>query len=59
MSEKQEKTWGVLCELDGETVVRLFLGYHGMRLLDEGFREYLRTKVFLSRMKMNLNMMRL
>lgn len=44
MSEKQEKTWGALCELDGETVARLFLDYHGMQLLDEGFYEYLQEE---------------
>ncbi len=47
IDEKQDQMWGVLCELDGETVARLFTDYRGMQLLDDGFREYLQDEGYL------------
>jgi hypothetical protein len=47
MSEKQEQMWDILCELDGETVARLFTDYHGTQLLDNGFREFLQDEGYL------------
>lgn len=47
MSEHQEQSWNVLCELDGETVARLFTSYHGTQLLDDGFREFLQDEGYL------------
>ena len=44
MNKNQEQIWDTLCELDGETVARLFLDYHGMQILDEGFREHLQDE---------------
>lgn len=41
MTDEQAKMWDALCELDGETVARLFTNYHGNQLLDEGFHEFL------------------
>ena len=41
MTNEQTKIWNALCELDGETVARLFTDYHGNQLLDEGFQEFL------------------
>lgn len=41
MTNEQTKIWNALCELDGETVARLFTDYHGNQLLDEGFHEFL------------------
>ncbi len=41
MTDEQAKIWDALCELDGETVARLFTNYHGNQLLDEGFHEFL------------------
>lgn len=47
MDEKQELMWDALCELDGETVARLFTDYHGTCLLDDGFREFLQDEGIL------------
>lgn len=47
MNEKQEQMWDMLCELDGETVARLFTDYHGNQLLDDGFREFLQDEGYL------------
>ena len=44
MNKNQEQIWDALCELDGETVARLFLDYHGTQLFDEGFREHLQDE---------------
>ena len=41
MTNEQTKIWNALCELDGETVARLFTDCHGNQLLDEGFHEFL------------------
>lgn len=40
-TDEQAKIWNTLCELDGETVARLFTDYHGNQLLDEGFYKFL------------------
>lgn len=47
MNEHQEEMWDTLCELDGETVARLFTCYHGTQLLDGGFREFLQEEGYL------------
>jgi hypothetical protein len=39
--------WDCLAEQDGETVLRLFTDYYGLRLLDEGFREHLVQEGYL------------
>lgn len=41
MDELQQQIWDVLVNQDGETVARVFTGYHGMQLLTEEFAEYL------------------
>lgn len=41
MTDEQAKIWDALCELDGETVARLFTNYYGNQLLDEDFHEFL------------------
>lgn len=41
MDELQQQIWDVLVNQDGETVARVFTGYHGMQLLTEKFAEYL------------------
>jgi hypothetical protein len=40
-NETQNEIWNKLCELDGETVARLFTDYYGNRLMDAGFKEFL------------------
>lgn len=41
MDEIQVKIWDALCNLDGETVARLFTNYYGNQLLTEGFSEFI------------------
>lgn len=41
MTYEQAEIWYALCELDGETVARLFTNYYGNQLLDEDFHEFL------------------
>lgn len=41
MDKLQTEMWDALCELDGETVLRLLTDWHGTQLLDEGFRSHL------------------
>ena len=41
MTALQEEMWDTLCELSGEEVLRLLTDWHGLQLLDEGFREHL------------------
>lgn len=41
MAELQIEIWDKLCELDGETVARLFTNYYGNQLLSEDFKEFL------------------
>lgn len=41
MTELQMEIWDKLCELDGETVARLFTNYYGNQLLSEDFEEFL------------------
>lgn len=48
MDKRKKEMWDALCELDGETVVRLFTSYHGTaRLLDDGFRDFLQEEGYL------------
>ena len=41
MDEIQVKIWYALCNLDGETVARLFTNYYGNQLLTEDFSEFI------------------
>ena len=41
MDEIQVEIWDVLCNLDGETVARLFTNYYGNQLLTEDFSEFI------------------
>ena len=41
MTDMQEAMWYALCDLPGEEVLRLLTDWHGLQLLDEGFREHL------------------
>ena len=41
MTEKQEKMWDALVELDGEDVAQLLTDYHGLQLLSDGFYEHM------------------
>ena len=41
MTDEQARMWDALCELDGETVARLFTNYYGNQLLDEDFHRFL------------------
>lgn len=41
MTELQKEIYYKLCELDGEEVLNLITDYHGLQLLDKGFKEFL------------------
>lgn len=41
MSETQTEIYNKLCELSGEEVINLITDYHGLQLLDKGFKEHL------------------
>ena len=41
MDKIQVKIWDALCNLDGETVARLFTNYYGNQLLTEDFSEFI------------------
>lgn len=41
MSNVQEELWDALSEMTGEEVLRHLTNYHGLQLLDDGFREHL------------------
>jgi hypothetical protein len=41
MSETQTEIYNKLCELSGEEVLNLITDYHGLQLLDKGFKEHL------------------
>lgn len=41
MSETQAEIYNKLCELGGEEVLNLITDYHGLQLLDKGFKEFL------------------
>lgn len=41
MDEIQVKIWDALCNLDGETVARLFTDYYGNRLLTDDFCKFM------------------
>jgi hypothetical protein len=47
MTEQQERMWDVLVSLDSETLLRAFIDYHGMQLLDDGFAEFLTDEGFM------------
>lgn len=47
MGEHEQQIWDTLCELDGETVARLFTNYHGTQLLDDGFWEFLQDEGYI------------
>jgi hypothetical protein len=47
MTSRQEKVWESLVGLDGETVLRLFVDYHGMGLMDDGFLEHVASEGFV------------
>jgi hypothetical protein len=41
-TEKQlDRMWDILIDLDSETLLRAITNYHGMRVLDEDFAEFL------------------
>lgn len=44
MDEIQVKIWDALCNLDGETVARLFTNYYGNQLLTEDFSEFIKEE---------------
>ena len=41
MDKTQSEIWDALCKLSGEEVANLFTDWHGLQLLDEGFKEFL------------------
>ena len=41
MTDTQEKIWGVLCEMSGEDVARVFTNYYGNQLLSDDFHKFL------------------
>ena len=41
MDKHQREIWDALCELSGEEVLNLITDYHGLHLLDHGFKEFL------------------
>lgn len=41
MDKNQVEIWDTLCNLDGETVARLFTDYYGNQLLTDDFREFM------------------
>jgi hypothetical protein len=41
MSKTQREIWDALCKLSGEEVANLMTDWHGLQLLDEGFKEFL------------------
>jgi hypothetical protein len=41
LDKHQREIWNKLCELGGEEVLNLITDYHGLQLLDKGFKEFL------------------
>lgn len=41
MSDTQTEIYDALCKLSGEEVANLMTDYHGLQLLDKGFKEFL------------------
>ena len=41
MNEMQGRIWDILCNLDGESVARLFTNFHGNQLLTREFAEFM------------------
>jgi len=44
MNYTQKRIWEALCELDGETVARLFTDWLGNQVMDEDFYEFLENE---------------
>ena len=51
MDEIQGEIWDALCNLDGETVARLFTNYYGNQLLTDDFREFMEEEGVISKSK--------
>lgn len=51
IDKMRDEMWDALCELSGEEVARLFTDYHGMCLLDYGFREFLGDEGIMDEME--------
>ena len=47
MDKHQREIWDALCELSGEEVLNLLTDYHGLQLLDYGFKEFLEDEEVL------------
>ena len=47
MDDLQKFLWEFLCELDGETVARIFTYYHGNQILDAGLLEFLQDEGYI------------
>ncbi len=41
MNKTQTEIYNTLCNLSGEEVINLLTDWHGLQLLDEGFKEFL------------------
>ncbi len=41
LDKHQKEAYNALCKLGGEEVVNLITDYHGLQILDEGFKEFL------------------
>lgn len=41
LDKHQKEIYNKLCELSGEEVLNLITDYHGLQLLDKGFKEFL------------------
>ena len=47
LDKHQREIWDALCELSGEEVLNLLTDYHGLQLLDYGFKEFLEDEEVL------------
>lgn len=47
MNKNQIEIWDAFCNLDGETVARLFTNYYGDQLLTDDFREFMEEELSL------------
>ncbi|MDR1073821.1 MAG: hypothetical protein LBL45_09140 [Treponema sp.] len=41
MTGRRDQVWGTLVSLDSAALLRVVTDYHGARLLDDGFAEFL------------------
>ena len=41
LDRHQKEVWDALCKLSGEEVLNLMTDWHGLQLLDKGFKEFL------------------